>query len=77
MTPSEITFEAYQEDDGGYCASAVGYSIVTQGDDWDELKYMVEDATLCHFDEGEAPGTIHINQPTTNLPTTTFKVTND
>ena len=46
MTPSEITFEAYQEEGGGYYASAVGFAIVTQGDDWDELKYMVEDATL-------------------------------
>ena len=77
MTPSEITFEAYQEEDGGYYASAVGFAIVTQGDDWDELKYMVEDATLCHFDDGEAPRTIHVNQPGTGLPATTLKVTND
>ena len=60
MTPSEITFEAFEEDDGGYYACAVDYAIFTQGDDWDELKYMVQDAVLCHFDEGEAPGTIRI-----------------
>ena len=55
--PSEITFNAYQEEDGGYYAVAEGYSIVTQGDDWDELKEMVLDAILCHFDDG-APETI-------------------
>ena len=57
--PREITFNAYQEEDGGYYAAAEGYSIVTQGDDWDDLKYMVRDAVLCHFDEG-SPETIRL-----------------
>lgn len=59
VAPREITFNAYEDEDGGYYAAAEGHSIVTQGDDWDELKYMVQDAILCHFDEG-APETIKI-----------------
>ena len=50
--PSEITFNVYEDDDGGYYAAAEGYGIFTQGNDWDDLKYMVRDAVLCHFDEG-------------------------
>ncbi len=59
IAPREITFEAYEDEDGGYYARALGYSIFTQGDDWDELKYMVQDAILCYFDEG-TPETIRI-----------------
>ena len=59
VAPREITFNAYQEEDGGYYAAAEGYDIITQGDDWDELKYMVRDAILCYFDEG-TPETIRI-----------------
>lgn len=61
MRPSEITFEAHEEEDGGYYAYAIGFDIITQGDDWDDLKYMVQDAVLCHFDDGEAPQTIRLH----------------
>lgn len=59
VAPTEITFNAYEDEDGGYYAAAEGYGIFTQGDDWDDLKYMVRDAVLCHFDEG-APETIRL-----------------
>ena len=48
VAPKEITFNAYQEEDGGYYAVAEGYTIVTQGDDWDELKYMVHYSNVAH-----------------------------
>ena len=51
--PREITFNAYEDDDGGYYARAVGYGIFTLGDDWEDLEEMARDATLCYFDEGE------------------------
>ena len=35
-------------------------SIFTQGDDWDDLKYMMRDAVLCRFDDGEAPQSIRV-----------------
>ena len=61
VAPREITFNVYEEDDGrGYYAVAQGYGIFTLGDDWEELKAMVQDAVLCHFDEG-APETITLS----------------
>ena len=41
----ELLFNVTQESGGGYVAVAVGDSIVTQGDTWDELCSMVLDAT--------------------------------
>ena len=59
IAPKEITFNVYEDEDGGYYTAAEGYGIFTQGDDWDDLKYMVRDAILCHFDEG-TPETIKL-----------------
>lgn len=57
----EIVFEVKQEEDGGYSAQAVGESIFTQGDTWDDLREMVRDAVKCHFDEGQAPSIIRLH----------------
>ena len=52
--PKEIIFEVTEAIEGGFDARALGYSIFTQGEDWEDLKEMVKDAVLCHFgDEGE------------------------
>lgn len=40
-----------ESDEGGYTASALGYSIFTEADSWDELRNQVKDAVLCHFDD--------------------------
>ena len=61
MRPTEIIFEVTEAIEGGYDARALGYSIFTQGDDWDDLKYMVKDAVLCHFDEDTAPRVIRLH----------------
>ena len=51
---AEIMFEVTEAVEGGFDARALGYSIFTQGEDWDDLKTMVRDAVLCHFgDEGD------------------------
>ena len=47
----EVIFMVKESDEGGYQASALGHAIVTEGDDWTELKENVKDAVLCHFDE--------------------------
>ncbi len=44
-----------------YDARALGYSIYTQGEDWDDLKEMARDAVLCHFDEDGAPRVIRLH----------------
>ena len=55
MPDSEIVLQVRESPEGGYEACAIGYSIFTQGDDWDDLICMMRDAVLCHFDDGEAP----------------------
>ena len=62
MTPTEIIFDVTEAEEGGYNARALGYGIFTQGDDWDDLKAMVEDAVLCYFDEGTAPRSIKLQR---------------
>ena len=52
---SEIIFEVTEAVEGGYNARALGYSIFTQGEDWADLKAMVRDAVLCHFDDNSVP----------------------
>ena len=53
---TEITFDVTaDEEDGGFVAVARGVSIVTQGDDADELKANVREAVRCHFGDG-VPG---------------------
>ena len=56
----ELVFNVTQESDGGYVAIAVGESIVTQGDTWDELCYMVLDATKGYFFDLQPPKRIRL-----------------
>ena len=60
MRTNEIVFEVAESPDGGFEARAVGHSIFTMGDSWDELKFMVKDAVLCHFNDDEMPSEIKI-----------------
>lgn len=49
---TEIIFEVTEDEtDGGYSARALGYSIFTQGDSWEEVRRNVKDAVACHFDD--------------------------
>lgn len=57
----EIIFEVTEAAEGGYDARALGHSVFTQGDDWNDLKEMVRDAVLCHFDGWEAPKVIRLH----------------
>lgn len=61
MEQSEIIFAVEESPEGGYEARALGHSIYTQGDTWDELREMVRDAVRCHFDEGTGPRMIRIH----------------
>ena len=56
----QIVFEVAESVDGGFEASALGHRIHTQGDTWDDLKLMVQDAVRCHFAEGERPTLIRL-----------------
>jgi hypothetical protein len=57
---SELVFNVSQESDGGYVAVAVGASIATQGDTWDELCYMVMDAVKGYFADSTPPARVRL-----------------
>lgn len=59
---SEIIFQVEADEiDGGYVATALGHSIVTQGETLEELRIMVRDAVRCHFDEQARPSLIRLH----------------
>lgn len=61
MSTSEIIFEVTEAVEGGYDARALGHSIFTQGEDWEDLKAMVKDAVRCHFDEDTLPVVVRLH----------------
>jgi hypothetical protein len=58
---NEIIFMVEDAVEGGYIASALGVSIVTEADTLPELREMVRDAVQCHFDNGDAPRIIRLH----------------
>ena len=62
MSVTEIIFEVTEAVEGGYDARALGYSIFTQGEDWNDLKAMARDAVRCHFDNENMPRVIRLHQ---------------
>jgi hypothetical protein len=59
----EIIFEVHEDEaDGGFVARALGQSIVTQAETWEELRTNIREAVLCHFDEGQAPRVIRLHR---------------
>jgi len=57
----EIIFLVEDAPEGGYIARALGYSIFTEADTWEELKQAVQDAVRCHFEEDEQPDLIRLH----------------
>lgn len=56
----QIVFEVVESGDGGYEAHALGHRIHTQGDDWEDLKSMVQDAVRTHFEAEMRPSMIRL-----------------
>jgi len=57
---NEIIFLVEESPEGGYEAKALGHSIFTEADTLDELREMMKDAVLCHFDEPDMPKVIRL-----------------
>ena len=69
---SEIVFAITEDDtDGGFIARALGHSIITEADTWEELRANVREAVLCHFEEGKAPAVIRLHRVLDELLATT------
>ena len=58
---SEIIFLVERAPEGGYTARALGYSIFTEADTWDELKTAIQDAVRVHFDEENKPAILRLH----------------
>ena len=58
---NELIFIVTESIDGGYEAKAVGHSIYTQCDNYNELSEILRDAVKCHFNENELPSFIRIH----------------
>lgn len=57
----EIVFEIIQEEDGGYVAEALGESIFTQADSWEELRENVREAVTAFYFDRTAPERIRLH----------------
>jgi hypothetical protein len=58
---NEIIFLVEEAPEGGYTARALGHSIFTEADTWEELKEYVQEAVRTHFDEGKEPRIIRLH----------------
>jgi hypothetical protein len=56
----ELIFNVTPDQEGGYCAVAVGENIFTQGDTWDDLREMVLDVTKLWYADSTPPETIRL-----------------
>jgi hypothetical protein len=56
----EIVFDIVQDADGGFIAEAIGESIFTQADSWDELKTNVREAVLAFYFDSVPPASIRL-----------------
>lgn len=57
---SEIVFLVEDAPEGGFTARALGHSIFTDGESFDELRTNVRDAVRGHFD-ADAPSLIRLH----------------
>lgn len=56
-SPSIMQFFILSSEEGGYTASAVGYSIHTEGNTLDETVKNIQEAVECHFGEEKTAST--------------------
>lgn len=57
----ELIFVIEEAPEGGYTAQALGYSIYTEADTWEDLKVAVQDAVACHFDDERRPSMVRLH----------------
>ena len=56
----ELVFEVVQEADGGYTAEALGESIFTQANTWEELRANVREAVAAFYFDSAPPPSIRL-----------------
>ena len=58
---NEVIFIVEQAPEGGYVARALGHSIYTEADTWNDLKTATHDAVVCHWSDEERPPIIRLH----------------
>jgi hypothetical protein len=58
---NELVFEVALEADGSFTAEALGESIFTQADCWEELKANVREAVQAFYFDSVAPASIRLH----------------
>ncbi len=58
---NEIIFMVEEAPEGGFTARALGYSIFTEADSWEELKEAAQECVRAHFEEGKQPQIIRLH----------------
>ena len=58
----ELIFEVRDAEEGGYYARALGHSVFTEAETWEELRSNVREAAAVHFeDSAERPQVIQLH----------------
>jgi len=58
---NEVIFTVEEAPEGGYTARALGHSIFTEADTWEELKEAAQEAVRAHFEEEQQPRIIRLH----------------
>ena len=58
----EIIFLVEESPESGFEARALGHSLFTEAETFEELKTMVQDAVRCHFEKVDRPSLIRLHQ---------------
>ena len=58
---NELVFEITQEADGGFVAEALGESIITQADTWEELRANVREVVQAFYFDRPAPARLRLH----------------
>lgn len=58
---NEMVFEVTEAFEGGFSAEAIGESIFTQADSWDELKANVKEAVQAFYFDSTPPRSIRLH----------------
>ena len=58
---NELVFTVTQESDGGFVAEALGESIITQADTWEELRANVREAVTAFYFDRAAPQRLRLH----------------
>lgn len=53
----EVIFEVRDAEEGGYYARALGHSIFTEAETWEELRENIVEAVSLHFEDDELEST--------------------